>query len=72
VGVDGMVCDFCVQSLKKIFLKEKGVKNIDISLTDKLLTLILADDTALDDKKIKELVDYAGYKVTTIHHMPKS
>lgn len=69
VGVDGMVCDFCAQSLTKLFLKEKGVEKVDISLEKKLMTLTLKDGSALDDARIKKLVDYSGYKVTNIHRM---
>lgn len=70
VGVDGMVCDFCAQSLKKEFKKEKAVQDVAISLEDKMVTLTLKPQTKLDDAAIKKHIDYAGYKVTKIHHMP--
>lgn len=69
VGVDGMVCDFCAQSLKTLFKKEEGVKDLDVSLDDKLVTVTLKPDGKLTDDKIKKLIDHAGYKVTTIHRM---
>ena len=70
VGVDGMVCDFCAQSLKELFLKKPGVTKVDISLEKKLVTLDVASDKKLADKEIEQVIDYAGYKITGIHRMP--
>lgn len=67
VGVDGMVCDFCAQSLKKLFLKEKAVQDIDISFEKKMVTLTLKPKMTMDDAAITKVIDYAGYKVSGIH-----
>lgn len=69
IGVNGMVCDFCAQSLKKVFLKQEAVQKVDISLEDKLITLGLKKNKSLDDGTIKKLVVDAGYEVSSIHHM---
>lgn len=69
VGVDGMVCDFCVQSLKKLFLKEDGVEALDVSLDDKLVTITMKPSGDITDEKINKLIDHAGYKATKIHRM---
>ena len=70
VGVNGLVCDFCAQSLKKTFGKQAAVKNIDVSLTDKLVTIYLKPNQTMADAQIKKLITDAGYDVTKIHHMP--
>ncbi len=69
VGINGMVCDFCAQSLKKVFLKEEAVSTVDISLEDKMITLGVKKGQTIDDATIKKLVLHAGYDVSTIHHM---
>jgi copper chaperone CopZ len=69
VGVDGMVCDFCAQSLKKLFLKEEGVEALDVSLDDKLVTITMKPGGDIADDKINKLIDHAGYKATNIHRM---
>ncbi len=69
VGVNGMVCDFCAQTLKKTFGKQPGVKQVDISLEDKLVTLHTAPNSSLSDAEITKLISHAGYAVTTIHRM---
>ena len=32
IGVEGMVCDFCAQSIQKVFLKQAGVEKVDVNL----------------------------------------
>ena len=32
IGVEGMVCDFCAQSIQKVFLKQAGVERVDVNL----------------------------------------
>lgn len=68
VGVNGLVCDFCAQSLKKTFGTEAAVEKIDVSLTDKLVTIYLKPNQTLADTKIKDIITKSGYDVTTIHH----
>ena len=69
VGVNGMVCDFCAQSLKKTFKKQAAVRDVDISLEDKLVTVHLKPGQTIDDATIKKTISDAGYAVTTIHRM---
>lgn len=69
IAVNGMVCDFCAQSLKKVFGKQDGVEKVDISLEKKLITLTVKPDTKLDDATITKLVTDSGYAVDKIHRM---
>ncbi len=66
VNVNGMVCDFCAQSLEKVFLKEDGVQNLDISLKNKTVVIQLDDDADISDEKINELIEWAGYETAGI------
>lgn len=68
VGVDGLVCAFCVKGIEKSFKKQPETMKIDVSLEDKLVTIVTKDGTAMKDEKIKELITDAGYEVTSIHH----
>jgi copper chaperone CopZ len=67
VGVNGMVCDFCAQTLKKTFGKNDAVDSVDISLEDKLVTVHVKPGRTLDDATITKTISDAGYAVTTIH-----
>lgn len=64
--VDGMVCDFCVQGLKKVLMKEEAVENVEVDLTTKHVTIDLKPGQSLDDTVVNQKVDWAGYKVAGI------
>lgn len=66
VKVDGMVCDFCAQSLKKVFGKEDSVNDIAVSLDDQTVTIDIKEGQDLSDKKIKELIEWGGYDFVSI------
>ena len=64
--VNGMVCDFCAQSLKKVFGKEDSVNDIDVNLDDQTVTIDTKSGTTIDDTKIKELIEWGGYDLISI------
>lgn len=66
--VDGMVCDFCAQGLKKVLLKEANVESVDINLTTKEVVVTPKAGQTIEDATIKAKVDWAGYKFTGIEH----
>lgn len=66
IGVNGMVCDFCAQSLKKLFSKQDAVDKIDISLETKKITVTLKPDQDLSDEVVKKLVVDSGYAVESV------
>ena len=66
--VDGMVCDFCAQGLKKVFMKDPAVKDVQVDLTTKEVKILLNPDKTIDDALINKNVDWAGYKVAGITH----
>ncbi len=66
VGLNGLVCDYCAQSMKKIFGKEPAVSHVAVDLTAKTMTLDLQPDQDLSDDAIRGGVTDAGYSVTAI------
>lgn len=64
--VNGMVCDFCAQSLTKLFSKEEAVEDIKVDLDSKTVTINIKDGQELTDEKINELIVYSGYEVDGI------
>jgi len=66
VSVNGMVCDFCAQGIKKKFSQENAVSATEVNLSDKLVTLKLKNGQVLDDIKITKLLEEAGYTVVAI------
>jgi copper chaperone CopZ len=66
VSVNGMVCDFCAQSLKKIFGKQQNVEKVDISLETKKIVVTLKPEKDLSDDVVTKLITDSGYAVEAI------
>ena len=71
IGVEGMVCDFCAQSIEKVFLKQPGVEKVDVNLevgkvTVKMADVFEDDEDGISDERIKQLFLDAGYDVSKI------
>ena len=71
IGVEGMVCDFCAQSIEKVFLKQAGVEKVDVNLDIgkvivKMADVFQDDEDGISDEMIKQLFLDAGYDVSKI------
>ena len=65
--VKGMVCDFCVGSLTKVFKKQEGYAGLDVNLDTGQVTLSMQPGKTLKDETIKTLIKDAGYDLKSIH-----
>ena len=45
INVNGMVCDFCAQSIEKVFMKRSEVKGINVNLEDQKVVIYLEKET---------------------------
>ena len=61
VNIEGMQCDHCKMSVEKALSSIEGVKNVNVSLENKNATIEYEND--IDDKKIKAVIEEAGFKV---------
>ena len=66
VYVNGMVCSFCVQGIKKSFKSHKSIKEVTVSLKDKTVELKLKRFRTISDKKIQLIINDAGYNIKEI------
>ncbi len=62
--VNGLVCDFCAQAIKKTLMKENGVTDVKVDLTAKTVTVGLKADATLEEARLKGLLKDAGYDMT--------
>lgn len=62
--VNGLVCDFCAQAIRKTLLKQAEVKDARVDLTAKTVTVELKEDTTLPEARLKALLKDAGYDMT--------
>ena len=66
VKVSGMVCSMCAQGIQKKFKAAPQVKNLDVNLDTKIVTLHTAEGTDVADSVITNLIKEAGYNVERI------
>ena len=67
INVNGMVCDFCAQSIEKVFMKRIEVKGINVDLEDQRVVIYLEKETDIEDTSISTIFEDAGYTVETIN-----
>ena len=62
-----MVCDFCAQSIEKVFMKIDEIKGIKINLENQKVTLYLKLETNIEDETISTIFEDVGYTVERIN-----
>jgi copper chaperone CopZ len=66
VHVRGLVCDLCIQGIKKQFSSVAAAESVDVSLEKKTVTIRVKPGAVLSDDTIKEKLQDAGYMAATI------
>ena len=64
--VNGLVCDFCAQSLKKVFGKKEAVEKINVNLDDKVITITFKEGQSLSHEEIEKVIVDSGYDLVGI------
>lgn len=71
IKVNGLVCDFCAQSIKTLFGKQAGITNVGVDLDHGLVTLDLENGTTIGDDVITGIITDSGYTITDISYAKK-
>ena len=66
--VNGLVCDFCAQALRKVFKKEDAVETISVDLDAGEVRVFLKDGQNLSDERLAKLIRKSGYSLVDISH----
>ncbi|MDX2266339.1 MAG: heavy-metal-associated domain-containing protein [Hyphomicrobiales bacterium] len=61
IGVNGMVCAFCVNGIETTFKKQPEVETVTVDLDAKTVSVVTRQDMTLDDAAIARLIAEAGY-----------
>lgn len=69
--VNGLVCDFCAQALKKVFKKEDAVESLNVDLDKAEVLIGLKSGQTLDDEKVKKLIRKSGYSLVSLDRVRK-
>lgn len=64
--VNGLICDFCVRALNKVFKKEETVDKLDVNLDNGKVAIFMKDSKALSDDTVKDYITEAGYSLVSI------
>ena len=64
--VNGLVCDFCAQSIQKVFKKEAAVKGVHVDLDSGEVHISMNPGQTMDDAAIEKLIRKSGYSLTSI------
>jgi copper chaperone CopZ len=64
--IKGMACDLCESAIEKTFRAQPEVKNVDVDLENKLVTIQTRQGQTMDDAKIRKLLANAGYSVVAV------
>ncbi|MDY0235918.1 MAG: cation transporter [Gudongella sp.] len=62
--VEGMSCGHCERAVKEAIEELEGVSKVEVDLTS---GKVVVEGQGLDDSKLKEAVDEAGYQVSSIN-----
>ena len=65
--IDGMTCGHCVKRVENALREINGIGKVEVILDQE--KAIIEGNDIVDDEKIIEAVDEAGYKVVTISNM---
>jgi len=66
ISVNGMVCAFCAQSIKKKVEALKEVSSVDVDLEKKMVTVKFKDGATIPDESLTDTITKSGYAVTGI------
>ena len=64
IHIEGMTCEHCVKHVTNALIEVDGVKDVQVDLKGKVAAVELA--SSVDDNKLKEAIEEAGYAVTRI------
>jgi len=61
--VNGLVCDFCAQALKKVFKKEEAVASLNVDLDSGEVRIGLKAGQNLSNERVAKLIRKSGYSL---------
>ena len=64
--VNGLVCDFCARSIRKVFLRTGAVEEANVNLKNRKVTVYLKEGENLTDETVKNLLEDSGYSTVSI------
>ena len=66
INVLGMVCDFCAQSIWKVFMLDPATERVYVDLENGVVDLVTDDTKSITNETITQYLNDAGYSVDSI------
>lgn len=66
LNVNGLVCDFCAESVRKMFGKEEAVQKVQVDLANGKVRVDLKPGKSMDDAALEKLIRKSGYALVSI------
>ena len=66
IKVNGLVCDFCAQSIKHMFGKQDGVTDVSVDLDNGTVLVDLKDGQTIPDDTIAKIITDSGFSIVDI------
>ncbi|NPV88411.1 heavy-metal-associated domain-containing protein [Coprothermobacteraceae bacterium] len=64
ITIEGMSCNHCVMRVRSALMSIPGVTRVEVSLQDGIATIEASEP--ITDAQLRQAVEEAGYKVTSI------
>jgi copper chaperone CopZ len=69
IKVSGMSCEECSKTLDDLFTREESVQDVTVDLENQLVSIDTIADQTIEDDKIQEIVDWAGFDLINIKRL---
>ncbi len=66
VGINGLVCAFCAQGIKRAFTKMEGVESVEVDMDKKTVFLKFKQGQTVSDDDIRKVITDTGFDTTGI------
>jgi len=66
VGINGLVCAFCAQGIKRAFGKMDAVESVDVDMEKKTVLLKFRPGQTVADDAIRKVITDTGFDTTGI------
>ena len=68
IKVKGLVCDYCAQSIEKVFENREEIDKVHVDLDKNEIRLAFHAGKAIDDAHLHMMVKDAGFTIESIDH----
>lgn len=69
IAVNGLICDFCVQTVKRMAGQRAEIARADVDLDHGRVTITFKPGQTMTDQALRTLITNAGYAVVSINRV---